>query len=169
MRKEVAQEGFCARLEQELLCAGSLFLLRWRAREFELFDGSHGKKLQADRNLSQRVNESRSYDLDLVHVVFQKEVASTCRDRPGFPEAGRVTVGKLGHQLSAGAGDILRRPAPGGDEQCGLRFEPRRQAEQIAVERTAQALVPGDEDDRALADFAHFQQWMAEIDRLRRG
>src|SRR5262249_20804654 len=45
---------------------------------------------------------------------------------------------------------------------------PSHQAEQVAVQRAAQALVRGDQNDGALLDRTHLQQRMLEIDRPRR-
>ena len=72
-------------------------------------------------------------------------------DRPRLGEQRRVLVGELRRQLALGAGDELRGLAAGGDEDGGVLVELGRFAQQVAVQRAAQALVRADEDDRALA------------------
>ena len=99
---------------------------------------------------------------------FRNRSRANVGDRPGLGEARRVPVGELGGQLPVGAGDELRRLRAGGDEHGRRRVELRGHAEQVAVERAAQALVRADQDDRALADGAHFQQRMREVTGARR-
>ena len=99
---------------------------------------------------------------------FRKRSRASARDRAGLRELGRVAVGELGDQLPARARDELRGLASGRDEDGRMRIVPAGEAEHVAVERAAQALVRRDQDDGALLDLAHLEQRMREVDRARR-
>ena len=87
--------------------------------------------------LTKRVND----DVHLVHFALQEHVLGEFGDRPRLGEQRRVLVGELRGQLPLGAGDELRGLAAGGDEDRRVRVELRRLAQQVGVQRAAQALV----------------------------
>ena len=99
---------------------------------------------------------------------FRKRSRASAAIARASANRGRVAVGELGDQLPPRAGDELRGLASGRDEDGRLRIVPSRETEHVAVERAAQALVAGDQDDGALPDRAHVEQRMREVDRARR-
>ena len=111
--------------------------------------------------LSERVNKTGGDDPNLVHFLFQEEVASTGGNGSGLSDSRRVRIGELGDELTACASNELRCSASGGNENCGLGVKLGSQAKQVSVEGPAQAFVCANQNDRAFVDFTNFSKGWA--------
>src|SRR5262249_47832139 len=112
MGKEIAEDSRRTGLEHALERFGLQRVLGLRSWNLESRQLTHGKKFDGERLLLQRVDEPCEDDLHLVHLASQKEVARETGDRPRIGKRRTVTVGELGGELPAGAGDELSGPAP---------------------------------------------------------
>ena len=94
---------------------------------------------------------------------LRKRSRANAGNRSGFGKGRRIAVSEFRGQLAPRAGDELRRLAAGRDEDRRLRIELRRQAEHIRIERPAQPLVGGDQDDGAPPHLRDLEQRMREL------
>src|SRR5215469_15479857 len=80
-----------------------------------------------------------------------------------------IGVFESGSQLAICVRDELQCFSSRRDKDRRVRVKLRSQAEQVAVECSAKALIGGDENDGALADLAPFEQGMGRkaIERRR--
>ena len=113
--------------------------------------------------LRERVDEARRDDQHLIDLSLEEEIAGERGNRSRFGERRRIAVGELRGQLPPRTGDELRRLAASRDEDRRLGIELRGEAEHIRIERPAQALVAGDQDDGAPAHRPRLEQRMGEL------
>ena len=99
----------------------------------------------------------------LVDLALEEEIPREGRNRARLRVGRRVAVREFGDELAPAPRDELRRLAAGRDERRRFRIEPRGEPEDVRVERAAQSLVGGDENDRALANRTHLEQRMREV------
>ena len=147
MREEIAQKGLRAGLKQELGGVAASSSSDSNPSIFSPLISPTGRNSKETgcwvSVLTKRVATIWTWSTSR----FQEEVAGKGGDRPGLGKSRRVGIGELGDKLPAGAGDELRGLAPGGDEHRGLGIKLGGHAEQVAVERPAQALIGADQDD----------------------
>ena len=171
VRQQFAQHRLLIRLEQIRHVAALRQFPRRRVAVNaggDRLDFSHRQKRDGFRPLNQGRNVVGEQNVHRVRLALDKQVLREFGNRPRLAKLRRVLVSELRRQRPFRARDELRRLASRRDVNSRVPVEFNRLAEQIAVERAAQAAIRAHQNDRTLSNFAGFHERMLEIPRARR-
>ena len=136
-----------------------------RAREIglQLLQAAHRQQRPDLGLLGQGVDIIGEDDVHRVDLTAEEELLRELGDRPGLGELGRILVGELRDQVPLQARHPLGGLATGHDVRGVRRRGLRGLAQEVGVERAAEALVGADDDQRPLPHLAPFGERVLEI------
>ena len=111
-----------------------------------------GNRQERDKDglLGERVDELGIKDGDTINFAGEELLETELRDRLGLQEGRAVGKGEVGNHVPSRTGEERGTLLAGGHELGGGDIERSRLAEDIGIQSTAETLVGGDEENKAL-------------------